>query len=244
MSVQPDTPDAQCTMLPPGWRIYAVGDIHGRLDLLLQTIARIEEDRARYPCASPLYLFIGDYIDRGPDSRGVIELLMKLSRIRPIVCLLGNHEFYALTYLTAPQTFDAWYEAGGKETLYSYGVITPAARARERKSLDPDAFHAALGLHAKFLRTLPATFSIGDYFFVHAGVRPNVPLGGQSVDDLLTIREPFLSFSGTFGKIIVHGHTPVAEPEVRANRINIDTGAYATSRLTCLVLESNEYRLL
>jgi serine/threonine protein phosphatase 1 len=230
--------------LPDRCRIYAVGDVHGRSDLLLQTVSKIENDLARYRCQNHINVFIGDYLDRGPDSHIVIALLMKLSRLRPTVCLAGNHELFALGALSNPRTIQGWLGAGGRETLHSYGVKLPRQPGRLNVHEIAEAFARALGAHRRFLESLAPTFSLGEYFFAHAGVRPGVPLALQATEDLVMIREPFLSFAGDFGKIIVHGHTPVREPDLRSNRINIDTGAYATSRLTCVVIERGVMRIL
>ena len=231
--------------LPNGWRVYAIGDVHGRLDLLHQVICAIEDDLVRYPCRTHLRVFLGDYIDRGAESREVVDTLIELTRLRPTVCLAGNHELMALKWLTAPQLQGDWLHLGGLETLHSYGV-NPVRKAGRPAAADEVAiaFASALGPHAEFLSALPTTFAIGDYFFVHAGVRPHVPLCWQAVEDLVQIREPFLSFDGEFGRMVVHGHTPVAEPDIRPNRINIDTGAYLSSRLTCMVFEKESLRIL
>jgi serine/threonine protein phosphatase 1 len=231
--------------LPNGWRLYAIGDVHGRVDLLHQVICAIEDDLARYPCRSHLRVFLGDYIDRGPDSRDVVDTLIELTRLRPTVCLAGNHELMALKWLSASRRQGDWLQLGGRETLRSYGVdpVRKGGRSPATEEM-AIAFASALGAHLEFLSALPTTFAIGDYFFVHAGVRPHVPLCWQAVEDLVQIREPFLSFDGEYGRMIVHGHTPVAEPDVRSNRINLDTGAYLSSRLSCMVFERKSFRIL
>lgn len=235
---------SEAPRIPEGCRVYAIGDIHGRLDLLNALLRRIDDDCAASPSASAVRVFIGDYIDRGPDSRGVIETLQALARRCPTVCLTGNHEIYALRFLDSPHSMINWLEFGGRETLRSYGVELGGSVKHQQAGEVAAAFAAAIGDHAKFLSLLPMTFILGDFLFVHAGVRPGVPLGRQAADDLVTIREPFLSFNGYFGKFVVHGHTPVLKPDIRANRINLDTGAYATSVLTCLVIEGSTMRFL
>jgi serine/threonine protein phosphatase 1 len=231
--------------LPQGWRVYAIGDVHGRLDLLHQVICAIEEDLIHYPCRVHLRVFLGDYIDRGAESREVVDTLIELARLRPTVCLAGNHELMALKWMTEPQLQEDWLRLGGRETLRSYGVNPVRKGGRPAPAEEVAiAFASALGAHAKFLSALPTTFAIGDYFFVHAGVRPHVPLCWQAVEDLVQIREPFLSFEGEFGRMVVHGHTPVAEADIRPNRINLDTGAYHSSRLTCMVFEKESLRIL
>ena len=231
--------------LPNGWRIYAIGDVHGCVDLLHQVICAIEDDLVRYPCRTHLRVFLGDYIDRGAESREVVDTLIELTRLRPTVCLAGNHELMALNWLTAPQLQGGWLQHGGLETLHSYGVNPVRKGGRPAPVGETaDAFASALGPHAEFLSALPTTFAVGDYLFVHAGVRPNVPLCWQAVEDLVQIREPFLQFEGEFGRMVVHGHTPVAEPDIRSNRINLDTGAYLSSRLTCMAFEKESMRIL
>ena len=231
--------------LPDGWRVYAIGDVHGCLDLLHGIICAIEDDIVRYPCRTHVRIFLGDYIDRGAESREVVDTLIELTRLRPTVCLAGNHELMALKWLTMPQLQGDWLHLGGLETLHSYGV-NPVRKGDKSVAAGEVAiaFRSALGPHAAFLSALPTTFAIGDYFFVHAGVRPHVPLCWQAVEDLVQIREPFLSFEGEFGRRVVHGHTPVAEPDIRPNRINLDTGAYISSRLTCMVFEKDTLRIL
>jgi serine/threonine protein phosphatase 1 len=224
-------------------RIYAIGDIHGRLDVLERAIAAIERDVAeRGPAA--LTVTVGDYIDRGPDSRGVIDRLAGQPFPTEYVALKGNHEDILETFLADPSTGPYWSGQGGSETLQSYGVrvggLTGVAYAKAR-----DALRRAMPpAHTEFLRSLKMSYSRGKYFFCHAGVRPRVPLENQSPDDLLWIRDDFLTSGNDFGKIVVHGHTPVEEPEVLPNRIDIDTGAFATGRLTCVALENGAPRFL
>jgi serine/threonine protein phosphatase 1 len=231
--------------VPAGRRIYAVGDIHGRADLLAETLARIDKDLNERPIKASTEIFLGDYIDRGPQSRQVIDLLIARRRIRNVVLLKGNHEACALQFLEEPNLLPAWKDVGGTNTLLSYGV-TPARSADSTLAYETaKAFHRAMpAIHRNFLRGLALSFTCGDFFFVHAGVRPGIPLQTQAQQDLLWIREDFLLYEETFSKIIVHGHTPVYEPDIQPNRINIDTGAYATGKLTCLVLEELEMSFL
>lgn len=223
-----------------GVRIYAIGDVHGRADLLEQTFARIDEDLRTYPAQRPIEILLGDYVDRGPASREVIARLIARSGEREAVCLKGNHEAFMLEFLTNPAVLSEWQRYGGIATLISYG-LKPAMNAdeHERAALSAAFAQALPAAHLAFLRELKPTFTCGDFFFVHAGVRPGVPLAKQEESDLLWIREDFLLHEEPFGKIIVHGHTPVGQPDVRENRVNIDTGAYATNTLTCLVLEGD-----
>ena len=224
--------------LPAELRIYAIGDIHGRLDLLDELLARISSDIALRPTKRPISVFLGDYIDRGPSSRGTIDRLIGHGAAHESVFLKGNHELIAIKCLSDRSLFDQWLRLGGLETLVSYGVPPETLANGKQISEIQSAFHDALTqAHFRFFRDLKNSFECGDFFFAHAGVKPNVELSRQKENDLLWIRGEFLSSDYDFGKIVVHGHTPTREIEVRPNRINIDTGAFATGRLTCLVLE-------
>jgi serine/threonine protein phosphatase 1 len=230
---------------PDGVRVYAIGDIHGRADLLQKLMTKVDDDLSRYPTPGALEVYLGDYVDRGPASRKVIDLLCGRARLTGTVFLKGNHESYLSGFLENPAILCDWRLWGGLETLLSYGVVaslnpTPDQQAELSASLNRRLPTA----HREWLSRLRPSFTCGDYFFVHAGVRPGVPLTRQVETDLLTIREDFLQSEEQFEKFIVHGHTPVHEPEFRPNRINIDTGAYATGRLTCLVLDGTEMHLL
>jgi serine/threonine protein phosphatase 1 len=229
----------KASSLPEKTRIYAIGDVHGRADLLGQVLSRIDEDLAIYPDCRALQVFLGDYIDRGPDSRAVVELLVERSKAQKLICLKGNHETYVAEFLRSPTFLESWRQLGGRETLRSYGLkpsINPDAK--EQIELAKALAAAMPKEHHQFLRNLARSFTCGDFFFVHAGVRPGVPLQRQQEQDLLLIRQDFLSCQDDFGKVIVHGHSPVRTPEIRANRINIDTGAYASGVLTCLIIEN------
>ncbi|NJL07024.1 MAG: serine/threonine protein phosphatase [Methylacidiphilales bacterium] len=233
--------------LSEGCRVYAVGDIHGRADLLRQMLETITEEEARRPPATwTLELFLGDVIDRGPDSRGVVDLLLAPpDGGRHRICLRGNHEDSLLRFLDDPAILATWRTFGGLETLASYGVS-------HRPLITPDDFDAAriefaskLPLeHKKFFEQTWLFYEDGGFFFVHAGVRPGVPLHEQAAEDLLYIRGPFMTSEADFGKRIVHGHTPVPAVDIRANRINVDTGAYATGRLSCAVIEEDRVDVL
>jgi serine/threonine protein phosphatase 1 len=231
--------------LPSGTRIYAVGDMHGCADLLSNLLTRIDNDLKARPIADSVQVFLGDYIDRGPSSRQVIEMLIGRRQEHNVVLLKGNHEDCALQFFHDRTVLSAWKNIGCLNTLRSYGV-TPT-RGHDPQSLDKlaVAFNDAMpDSHRRFLQALALSFTCGDFFFVHAGVRPGIPLHEQSEQDMLWIREDFLLHEEDFGKVIVHGHTPAREPEILPNRINIDTGAYATGRLTCLVLEDDQIHLL
>jgi serine/threonine protein phosphatase 1 len=228
-----------------GHRLYAIGDVHGRADLLDALLARIDADLARRPIAQSTQIFLGDYIDRGPQSRQVIDRLIAIRRQHRALFLMGNHELYALQTLSERSIVSGWMEMGGASTLVSYGV-TPSRRPDPRADREVAiAFGEAMPeSHRKFIESLALAFTCGDFFFTHAGVRPGIPLRTQHQQDLLWIREDFLLHEDDFGKVVVHGHTPTMQPDIRPNRINIDTGAYATGRLTCLVLEGSEISFL
>jgi serine/threonine protein phosphatase 1 len=226
--------------LPEGVRIYAISDIHGCADLLTQRFAAIDADLARSRSLRPIHVFLGDYIDRGTDSRRTLDMLVERSKSHQTVFLKGNHEAYLMKALDDPTIFQDWRKYGSLQTLISYG-LTP--------SLDPDLAEQAELIrqlktalpeaHKRFLKRLRLTFTCGDFFFVHAGVRPGIRLSQQREADLLWIRDAFLESEENFGKYIVHGHTPVREPDIRPNRINIDTGAYATGNLTLLTVQGS-----
>jgi serine/threonine protein phosphatase 1 len=230
--------DGRLPSLPPELRIYAVGDIHGRLDLLDMLLARLGEDLVKRPAERPIFLFLGDYIDRGAQSRETIDRLIEFKATHECIFIKGNHEAIALRCLSDRSLFEQWMRLGGRETLLSYGVGRDNLVGETKVVQLQSAFHHALPQsHLRFFRDLQNSFQCGDFFFSHAGARPHVELSRQKESDLLWIRDEFLSSTYDFGKIIVHGHTPVKEIEVKPNRINIDTGAFATGRLTCLAVD-------
>jgi diadenosine tetraphosphatase ApaH/serine/threonine PP2A family protein phosphatase len=224
---------------PQGTRLYAIGDIHGRADLLARLHGMIAADARRQPAPRNVAIYLGDYVDRGAESRAVIELLLR----QPLegfeaVHLRGNHEAFLLRFLEDVAVGPNWLAYGGRETLASYGIDPPHATA------PPDALMRAqqeLNLrlpraHRDFLAGLRLLHEEGDFAFVHAGVRPGVPLDRQDPEDLIWIRDEFLDSRAAFGRVVVHGHTITPAPDVRPNRIGIDTGAFMTGRLTCLVI--------
>jgi serine/threonine protein phosphatase 1 len=231
---------AKAPRLPRGVRIYAFGDIHGRADLLEKMFTVIDADLSRSPPERPIEVYLGDYVDRGPYSRETLDLLIERSRSHETVCLRGNHEAYYLDVLRDPTKLSAWRQIGGLQTLMSYGIQPPLHPNDDEQlelirvlkaTMPPD--------HLQFLQDLKPSFLCGDFFFVHAGIRPGIPLEEQQEHDLLWIRDEFLDSEEDFGKFIVHGHTPVREPDIRANRANIDTGAYATGNLTLLTIQGS-----
>jgi len=226
----------------PGCRAYAVGDVHGRLDLLEQLLEMIEADAVKRPERKTYIVFLGDFIDRGPASAGVVEKLRTYSPsfAKPIF-IAGNHEEVFLRVLGGEdRILRDWLNFGGAECVQSYGIdpeklgrLEPAAAIKRLREAMPKA-------HVEFLESLADTFRFGSYLFVHAGIRPGIELMHQDQFDLRWIREPFLSDEEEHGMIVVHGHTIVPDVEERANRICIDTGAYRTGVLTAIGLEEAE----
>jgi serine/threonine protein phosphatase 1 len=237
----------RATFAPADTRVYAIGDIHGRVDLLRAAHARILADARGSRAKRKVVVYVGDYIDRGSDSRQVIDLLLDepLPGFRA-VHLRGNHEEALLNFLQDSTVAPDWFFYGGDATLSSYGVARPTPGGGPQGLLAVQAeFKAKLPeRHLAFYRSLASSHREGDYLFVHAGIRPGVPLESQSDHDLLWIREAFLQSDADHGCVVVHGHTISPRPEVKSNRIGIDTGAYATGRLTCLMVERDEREFL
>jgi serine/threonine protein phosphatase 1 len=239
------SPVATTRRVPDGTVIYCIGDIHGRDDLLRHMAERVGADMKTRSFDQAVTVFLGDYIDRGPGSKDVIERLASGEWPTSIITLAGNHEEFLLAFLDDAGFLDFWRSQGGLATLHSYEVdVGPAMVGRDFEEVQATFMTHFPKHHRDFLEALKVSASIGDYFFCHAGVRPGVALDRQDRDDLLNIREPFLSSETEHGKLVVHGHTPAVAPEIRPNRIGIDTAAYATGRLTCLVLEKDQQRFL
>ena len=236
---------ARPARLQPGRRVYAVGDVHGQLGRLLALHDAVRRDLAVRPVPEPSLIHLGDLIDRGPDSAGVVALLAAGPPLRgvPTVNLMGNHEWMLLSALARPQPGDAehWLCNGGAAALESWG-IPPDTPPGDWPALLPRA-------HLMFLRDLRRHWQLDKYLFVHAGVRPQLELEEQVMEDLLWIREPFLDWSGPMlpeapERVVVHGHTPRPRPVVRPNRIGVDTGAGKGGPLTCAILEGADIRFL
>jgi serine/threonine protein phosphatase 1 len=227
--------------VPPGRRVYAVGDVHGRADLLARLVAELSRDVASGGFEGrPILVFLGDYIDRGFQSREVINILLSpaLSAFETYF-LKGNHESAMLQFLDDPAIGPRWGEFGGVETLVSYGVKPPRVRTSKEEwaRASEDLNRLLPPEHRHFLASLDISVQIGDYVFVHAGLKPGVPLEQQSEYDLLWIRQEFLHDRRLFGPVIVHGHTPTETPYRDARRIGIDTGAYLSGKLTAARFE-------
>jgi serine/threonine protein phosphatase 1 len=229
-----------------GIRLYAIGDVHGCSVVLQRLLALIDVHLASYPSQRPILVFLGDYVDRGLGSRHVIDQLIALRESRETVFLKGNHESCMLEFLSEPAILAKWMQFGALDTLKSYGLTPGDYMDRNEQESLAAGLRAVLEErgHLDFLERLRTSFVCDDFFFVHAGVRPGIPLDRQCEEDLLWIRDEFLQYPGDFEKIVVHGHTPVPQPEVCSNRINIDTGAYATGRLTCLMIERDKMKFI
>ena len=226
-------------VLPPGRRVYAIGDIHGCAAQLAALHALIADDLAARPIASALLLHIGDYVDRGVDTKGVIDRLAEGSPVpgTEMVNLMGNHENTMIEALNGERAAATdWLFTGGRPSLKSYGVDPDSPRDTWRAQVPAS--------HISFLRELKLMHREGGYVFVHGGVRPGVPLEQQARDDVLRMRQPFLYSEQNFGAVVVHGHSPVKAPVIRHNRIAIDTGAVFGGEMTCLVLEGDRLGFL
>ena len=234
---------------PPDTVIYAVGDIHGCVDLLAAIHDRIATDAQRRTARHKLVIYLGDYVSRGENSRRVVDRVLDwLPEGVERITLKGNHEDLLLRFLDGD--LDAgrlWFDYDGLDALAHYGVAIPDRQARDDASVAVlrDSFAAALPqTHLDFFRSLPTSYRAGDYFFVHGGVRPGVPLAEQSDHDCMWIRKAFLDSSAEHGAVVVHGHSISTKPVIRHNRIGIDTGAYRSGVLTCLVLDGTTKNFL
>ena len=228
--------------VPDGRRIYGVGDIHGRLDLLDRLLEQIDEDdRARGSAASEI-VFLGDLVDRGPDSRGVVDRLMRLAESGlDVRFLMGNHEEVFLRAMAGDvRSLRFLVRIGGRETLLSYGISEEDYRSHDYDQLARLAAARVPAAHLAFLAGFEKWIALGDYLFVHAGLRPGVAIEDQAASDLYWIRDEFLRHRDSFGKMVVHGHSITEEIDLKPNRIGIDTGAFASGRLTAIGIEGEE----
>lgn len=232
---------------PEGVQVYAIGDSHGCVDLMTALHQAILEDAAHSTAARKVAVYLGDYVDRGPDSRALLDLLIE----DPLpgfdsVHLRGNHDDFMLRFLRGEDMALAWLMNGAEATFRSYGVNPNTALGAEDRIdwLRSEFLAQVPEAHRRFLEGLGYSHVEGDYFFVHAGIRPGLPLDAQDPEDLIWIRDAFLGSRADHGKVVVHGHSPVPAPELRTNRIGIDTGAVYGGRLTALVLEGAERRFL
>ena len=229
--------------------VYAVGDIHGRLDLLKKIHRKIIENSQKYASYEKHVIYLGDYVDRGKNSRKVVDELINNPLKKEgfkITYLCGNHEYYMMKFMTNPYLADSWLYWGGEETLESYGIeVYNKEKSRVPLKLIQQKINTNLPeSHRAFLRQLKMMEIVGDYIFVHAGLRPHVPIHKQSSEDLLNIREEFYESDFAFEKSVVFGHTIFKEPFIGSGKIGIDTGAYSSDILTCLVLEGKKFGFL
>lgn len=228
---------------PEGMRLYAIGDTHGHLSLARALFDKIKADLASAPPQHHRIILLGDYCDRGPDTRGLIDFLIAQADHHDMVFLLGNHDQRLIEFPDmADEMGEAFLHFGGRETLASYGIDADLASSMRAAG---KAFGKALpASHRRFFDEAQLSHTEGDYFFCHAGVKPGVALEVQEPRDLLWIRHEFLQYQGEFDKVIVHGHTPWDRVDIQPNRINVDTGAYDTGILSCVVLEGRDIRVL
>jgi len=238
-----DEPD-RAPRIPPGQRVYAIGDIHGRLDLFEAMIAAVEDDDAAAVKARTTIVLLGDLLDRGPDSAGVMARALRWKEQRKVRVLAGNHEEMFLLSFNKKDVLRHFLRFGGKETLESYGIKANPKNKRDLEALQEQLHEIVPEEHLEFIREMEDRIAIGDYAFVHAGIMPRIGLDRQRGEDLRWIREPFLSSEERHSHVIVHGHTIYEKPELRKNRIGIDTGAFASGRLTALVLEGTGRRFI
>ncbi|MDX8452365.1 metallophosphoesterase [Mesorhizobium sp. VK9D] len=235
---------------PDGMRLYAIGDVHGRHDLLAAMHRHIESELEYAPASDWRIIHLGDYVDRGPDSKSVIDFLIEAKKRDPRnIMLAGNHDIGMLEFLADAEPDGLFMNYGGVQTAQSYGVDLTRDMHWFGKAEAIAPGHMALvkavpRSHVDFLRSLTFSVTFGDFFFCHAGVRPGVPLDHQNQQDLIWIRDAFHDHSGLFSKVIVHGHTPVAEADVQANRVNVDTLAWKSGTLSALAVTGGDKRIL
>lgn len=235
---------AKKSRTPDNVRIYAIGDIHGCLGLLDQLLDRIEKDIGT-TSAAPWLVFLGDYIDRGPDSLGVVSRLITLRSEKPNTCfLMGNHEQALLSFLSSPEQNEDWLHWGGDATLESYGVS--GVWRRGMTELATDLRSKLPQDHVNFFKNLELSKIVGDYFFTHAGIKPGVPIDDQKASDLLWIRQEFHNMPRSLrpDQTIVHGHHPIKKPYDAGWRIAVDTGAFFSGKLSAVVLDGNNRRFI
>lgn len=240
------SPEPPPPAVPPGERVYAIGDVHGCLDQLVTLLDRIDEDDARRGPARTTLVLLGDLVDRGPRSAQVLDLAIALRAERPTTrFLMGNHEELFLTAIDgSDEALRLFCRVGGRETVLSYGLAPDAYERMEYEALRDWLAQGVPAAHRDFMSGMEGLVEFGDYAFVHAGVRPNVPLAQQKDEDLRWIRQPFLGHRGRFERMIVHGHTITPEVDRQPGRIGIDTGAYTGGPLTAIGLEATESWLL
>ena len=232
-------------ILPSGTRVYVVGDIHGQLENLQNVLGKIKADIRSRPIQDISTVFVGDYIDRGLASQAVIDTIINESEIGSKITLKGNHEELMLAALGDAENMKDWCAVGGIQTAFSYGVdVQDLMVGRGYEAAQKSLVSAVPSGHLDWLRGLLSRYEIGDFFFCHAGIDPDRPIGAQVEADLLWIRRKFTNDERTYSKIIVHGHSPVEQVDVRHNRVNVDTGAFFTGNLACVALEAGAISLI
>jgi len=236
--------DAMSASIPAGERVYAIGDIHGRLDLLTKIAKAIEDDDAARKPANTTIILLGDLIDRGPDSAAVIAMAREWSARRNVRILSGNHEEMFLLSFYKINAFKNFLRIGGNETVLSYDIDPDRFRVAEMNDAQQMMIEAVPVADREFLHGFELMIRIGGYLFVHAGINPDNSIEEQESHDCRWIREPFLSHKGEFGCVVVHGHTVTDEAVFRPNRIGVDTGAYMSGKLTVIGLEGSERWLI
>jgi serine/threonine protein phosphatase 1 len=237
--------DLTTARAPDGMRIYAIGDVHGYAELLIAMHQRIKDDLRRRPVADWRIVHVGDYVDRGPDSKAVLDFLIgRMAVDERIIALKGNHDQAMVDFLAEPDPFGTFAQNGGQETSRSYGAELDFTDEQgfQRSARLFDA--AVPALHRRFFAERPLSAVFGDYFFCHAGIEPGIALEKQSQRALLWIRDDFLGDTRLHPKIIVHGHTPQREVDMKPNRINVDTGIYLRGKLSAVVLEGAEKNVM
>ena len=230
--------------VPAGQRVYAVGDIHGRRDLFDAMAAAIDADDAARSPAETTVILLGDLVDRGPDSAGVISAARDWQARRKVRIIAGNHEEMFLQSFSRVDVLRRFLRYGGRETVLSYPVNAAEYNAASLDEAQVLMRRAVPREDLSFMRSFEDRIMIGDYLFVHAGIEPGIAANEQSLSDLRWIREPFLSHEGDHGHIVVHGHTIFDQADICSNRIGIDTGAFASGLLTALCLEGQLRRLI
>jgi len=236
--------DVATACVPAGQRVYAIGDIHGRLDLLTMIARAIESDDSDRGDADTTIILLGDLIDRGPDSAAVVDMARQWQTRRNVRILAGNHEEMFLHSFESIHAFKNFLRIGGRETVLSYGVDQEQFRATEMEEAQEMMIDAVPHADRDYLMGLEDEIRIGDYLFVHAGINPDIPVAEQQNSDRRWIREPFLSHKGDFGCVVVHGHTVTGDAVLRHNRIGIDTGAFMSGKLTAIGLQGQERWLI
>ena len=224
---------------PDRLRVYAIGDVHGRLDLLQEMHRRIQAENDKTPPFDWVIVHLGDYVDRGPDSKGVLDLLVSAQKkTHRMLAIAGNHDIGFLEFLATGAPNGIFAYNGGRQTALSYGVSIDFSDLRSIAVGREALLRAIPSTHVEFLRGLKLSMVFGDFFFCHAGIRPGIDLDKQDSEDLVWIRQQFLDEPRLYSKVIIHGHTPVTDVEIRPNRINLDTGAVFSGRLSALAIDA------